>query len=192
MYVPVAYDRVSSAVLFVLRRKLMGAVGKAEGEGYFRSVAEALLGIMWTAEANGALDFANTRCYEYTGLNTEETIGSGWEQVLHPDDLAVTVQKWAMPFKAEMDMRSNIAFGGPMVLTGGFWEERIPFAAIRGQSSSGLGPAPTLKIRSTTSRFWRSRSRRARRSWLTPIRGFRKRCVNETWPAKNSTGRTKE
>ena len=54
MYVPVAYDRVSSAVLFVLRRKLMGAVGKAEGEGYFRSVAEALLGIMWTAEANGA------------------------------------------------------------------------------------------------------------------------------------------
>ena len=70
----------------------MGAVGKAEGEGYFRSVAEALLGIMWTAEANGALDFANTRCYEYTGLNTEETIGSGWEQVLHPDDLAVPSQ----------------------------------------------------------------------------------------------------
>ena len=83
-------------VLFAIRRWRTKTAATPQGEAYFHSVAEALPGIMWTAGADGALDFANSRWYHYTGMSREQTIGSGWEQVLHLDDLAVTRQKWAM------------------------------------------------------------------------------------------------
>lgn len=86
---------LSCVALLVVSRWRGGLGGKTHGEAYFRTVAEALPGMMWTARPEGSLDFANTRWYEYTGLRTKQTIGSGWEQVLHPDDLPVTRQKWA-------------------------------------------------------------------------------------------------
>ena len=86
-------------VLFAVRRQRLGVARRAvagaiAGEGYFRNVAEALPGMMWTARPNGALDFANSRWHEYTGLSPEQTHGSGWEKALHPDDLPVTLEKW--------------------------------------------------------------------------------------------------
>ena len=82
-------------LLLVASRRRTRAVGKTQGEAYFRAVAEALPAIMWTAGPNGDLDFANGRWYEYTGLSAEQTIGSGWKEALHPDDLPATLQKWA-------------------------------------------------------------------------------------------------
>ncbi len=82
-------------LLLVISRRRTPAVGKAQGEVYFRSVAEALPEIMCTAGSDGALDFANGRWYEYTGRSREQTVGSGWNEVLHPDDLPATLQKWA-------------------------------------------------------------------------------------------------
>jgi diguanylate cyclase (GGDEF)-like protein/PAS domain S-box-containing protein len=85
---------LSCLVLLAIRRQWAGVEGKAHGETYFRSAAEALPEIMWTAGPEGALDFANTRWYEYTGLSREQSIGAGWEGALHPDDLPATLQKW--------------------------------------------------------------------------------------------------
>jgi diguanylate cyclase (GGDEF)-like protein/PAS domain S-box-containing protein len=86
-------------VLFVVKRKRMGVVRNAVGgaradEGYFRTVAEALPGMMWTAGPDGAVDFVNSRWHEYTGLSLEQTGGAGCEKALHPDDLPVTIERW--------------------------------------------------------------------------------------------------
>lgn len=63
-------------------------------EVYFRGLAEAIPQIVWTARPNGELDFYNQRWYDYTGKTEEETRGWGWQHVLHPEDLAMCMQKW--------------------------------------------------------------------------------------------------
>lgn len=63
-------------------------------EEHFRSMAEALPQIVWTADSAGGVDWFNRRWYEYTGL--PEGIGEGWswDQSLHPDDLPGTLIGW--------------------------------------------------------------------------------------------------
>jgi PAS domain S-box-containing protein len=65
-----------------------------EREAHFRTLAEAIPQIVWTADPDGDLDYYNQRWFDYTGMTLEETRGWGWEPVLHPQDLAACVQRW--------------------------------------------------------------------------------------------------
>lgn len=58
------------------------------------AVAEILPQLVWTADATGAVDYVNLRWSEYTGLPSSETVGVGWAQVLHPDDVERTWAIW--------------------------------------------------------------------------------------------------
>ncbi|HEY6339662.1 MAG TPA: diguanylate cyclase [Candidatus Sulfotelmatobacter sp.] len=63
-------------------------------ELYFRTLAEAIPEMIWTATPDGLDDFFNRRWFEYTGLTTEQSQGSGWTVAIHPDDLAPCLAKW--------------------------------------------------------------------------------------------------
>ena len=63
-------------------------------EQLYRVLAEAIPQIVWTARADGWLDYYNQRWFEYTGLSLEETQGWGWQPVLHPDDLENCLERW--------------------------------------------------------------------------------------------------
>ena len=47
-------------------------------ESTFRDVIEAIPTFAWTARPDGSIEFANRYWQEYTGLSTEELMGSGW------------------------------------------------------------------------------------------------------------------
>ncbi|MFT3914149.1 MAG: PAS domain S-box protein [Anaeromyxobacteraceae bacterium] len=65
-----------------------------ESEAQFRSLANALPAIVWTATPEGAITFANDVWFDYTGLAREGGM-SGWaERVLHPDDRDAAVAAW--------------------------------------------------------------------------------------------------
>ncbi|MFN3431124.1 MAG: PAS domain-containing protein, partial [Candidatus Sericytochromatia bacterium] len=66
----------------------------SQSEARFRELADAMPQIVWTAVADGSLDYYNQRWFDYTGLTLEQTRGWGWDVVLHPDDLARTVDTW--------------------------------------------------------------------------------------------------
>ncbi|MEG4502733.1 PAS domain S-box protein [Microcoleus sp. F6_B4] len=63
-------------------------------EQLYRVLAEAIPQIVWTARADGWVDYYNRRWFEYTGLTVEETQGWGWHLALHPDDAADAVERW--------------------------------------------------------------------------------------------------
>ncbi|MEG3982910.1 PAS domain S-box protein, partial [Microcoleus sp. T3B2] len=63
-------------------------------EQLYRVLAEAIPQIVWTATADGWLDYYNQRWFEYTGLTLEETQGWGWQPVLHPDDVENCLERW--------------------------------------------------------------------------------------------------
>ncbi|MFO0983438.1 MAG: PAS domain S-box protein [Planctomycetota bacterium] len=60
----------------------------------YRFLTQAIPQIVWTARANGELDYFNRRWFEYSGLAVAESEGLQWQQAIHPDDLARTVERW--------------------------------------------------------------------------------------------------
>ena len=66
-----------------------------ESERRYRALADAMPQIVWTARADGYLDYYNRRWFEYTGMSFEETRGWGWQPVLHPDDVEHALRTWA-------------------------------------------------------------------------------------------------
>jgi len=65
-----------------------------ESELYFQTMAEAIPEIIWTAGPDGADDYFNQKCFDYTGLTLEQLRGTGWTVIVHPDDLGLCVEKW--------------------------------------------------------------------------------------------------
>ncbi len=61
----------------------------------FRTMADAMPQMVWTARADGFVDYYNQRWYDYTGLTLEETQGWGWKQTQHPDDVQRSIDMWS-------------------------------------------------------------------------------------------------
>ncbi|MGA8349115.1 MAG: PAS domain S-box protein [Isosphaeraceae bacterium] len=65
-----------------------------ESERRFRTLAEALPHMVWTAEPDGAHDYFNARNTEYTGIAFEQLRGWEWQATIHPDDLSRCLELW--------------------------------------------------------------------------------------------------
>jgi PAS domain S-box-containing protein len=57
-------------------------------------LADAMPEMVWTAQADGSVDYFNQRWIKYTGLTLEECRHWGWKVVLHPDDLPRCLDRW--------------------------------------------------------------------------------------------------
>jgi NO-binding membrane sensor protein with MHYT domain len=147
-----------------------------ERELYFHTMAEAVPEIIWTAKPDGADDYFNQRCFDYTGLTFEQSRGAGWTVAVHPDDLALVWRNGETRCAPVTPTTWSIACGGRMESSGGFYAGVIPSAIPREGLSNGSEPVRTSKIRSRTSKFWRSRFWNGPRNWPTPTRGCRRRC----------------
>lgn len=65
-----------------------------QSEQRYRYLAEAIPQLVWTSDADGQCDFFNQKWSDYTGLSLEESLGSGWLAVLHPDDVNSATDVW--------------------------------------------------------------------------------------------------
>jgi len=114
---------VFAVIGFTLRSNRMRAIRTGvvhalgdDGEARFRTLAEAIPQIVWTALPDSGVDYCNRRWYEVTGLSEQQTLGFGWSTGLHPDDRPVALQNWEKvlhtgePF--EMEYRLKNAAGG--------------------------------------------------------------------------------
>jgi PAS domain S-box-containing protein len=66
-----------------------------ESQHRYRFLAEATPGLVWTATANGNIDYFNQRWTDYTGLTHEEGKNWGWQSAVHPDDLPSCIARWS-------------------------------------------------------------------------------------------------
>jgi PAS domain S-box-containing protein len=77
----------------------IGASKRAEralrdGEARLATLTEAMPQLVWTADANGDVDYFNRRWYDYTGTTRAESVGRGWIETVHPDDRPVVRERW--------------------------------------------------------------------------------------------------
>jgi PAS domain S-box-containing protein len=67
--------------------------------------------IVWSAGADGWVDWYSRRWYEYTGQTVEDAAGWGWQAAHHPDDFLEVMRRWphsiatGEPFEMEFRLR---------------------------------------------------------------------------------------
>jgi PAS domain S-box-containing protein len=80
-------------------------------ERKLRDVIETIPTFAWTALPDGSVDFVNWHWKDYTGLSTENTVGAGWQDAVHVQDLERHIEKWraslatGSPFESEVRYR---------------------------------------------------------------------------------------
>jgi PAS domain S-box-containing protein len=66
----------------------------------YEALLEALPQMVWKADAEGVVYYANRRWLDYTGLSLENSGRLGWDVVLHSEDRERTWEAWASATKS--------------------------------------------------------------------------------------------
>ncbi|MET0374176.1 MAG: PAS domain S-box protein, partial [Rhizorhabdus sp.] len=75
------------------RRRVQRALEMSEAQ--FSALAQNMPNQVWTARADGWLDWFNDQVYAYCGAERGSLDGDGWTRLVHPDDLPQAVERWA-------------------------------------------------------------------------------------------------
>lgn len=77
----------------------------------FRALAESIPHLVWVAGADGATEYVNTQCTDYTGEPRDASYGWAWVDLVHPDDAERAAAAWRhaveteTPFDSEYRLR---------------------------------------------------------------------------------------
>jgi PAS domain S-box-containing protein len=69
-------------------------VALQQREHQLREITETIPAMIWCADADGQLTYANRRFTEYTGWDTPEVCDLEYRKSIHPDDWENVIQKW--------------------------------------------------------------------------------------------------
>jgi PAS domain S-box-containing protein len=82
-----------------------------DSEVRFQAIADSIEQMVWSSDAAGRHDYFNQRWYDFTGAAPGSCDASGWEALLHPDDLPRARGLWAEslrtgePYRIEYRLR---------------------------------------------------------------------------------------
>ena len=65
-----------------------------ENDQQFQLICDTMPQMLWTTTAEGLHDWFSRRWYDYTGLSVQQSIGLGWQNPFHEDDMRQTYKKW--------------------------------------------------------------------------------------------------
>jgi PAS domain S-box-containing protein len=60
----------------------------------YRNLADQMPQLFWITQPDGYHEYYNQRWYDYTGTTFDQTRGSGWANLLHPDDVERSIKIW--------------------------------------------------------------------------------------------------
>src|SRR6266481_487414 len=76
---------------------------RKRAEQELRNIVDTIPAVVWVARPDGSNTYANSRFVAYSGMVPAQTAGSGWREVVHPDDLEKHEGRW----------RASVASGEP-------------------------------------------------------------------------------
>jgi len=93
------------------RRRLQAEA--ARRDTYFRALVDASPAMLWTTDAGEQCTYLSQRWYDFTGRRTEQDLGRGWLENVHPDDRQRTVDAYIqaatarVPFAIDFRLRRH-------------------------------------------------------------------------------------
>ncbi len=86
-----------------------------ESEDRYRFLAENIPVQIWTALPDGRLDYVTAQTARHFGLTPARLLDEGWQNVLHPDDLPLAIERWTHALTTgepyEVEFRLKLADG---------------------------------------------------------------------------------
>ncbi|WP_434718535.1 ATP-binding protein [Paraburkholderia sp. A1BS-2L] len=79
-----------------------------EAERRFRSLADAIPHVVWTADPDGSVDFISQRLETYSGLAASQLEGWSWTEILHPDDMQSAVENWKQALSRGVEYQMEV------------------------------------------------------------------------------------
>ncbi|MGA8036814.1 MAG: PAS domain-containing protein [Candidatus Acidiferrales bacterium] len=73
---------------------LMDVTSAKEAETRTRMIIDTVPAQIWTETPDGVVDYVNRRWIDYTGMTLDQAMGSGWNRMVHPDDLERVLKTW--------------------------------------------------------------------------------------------------
>ena len=64
-------------------------------EEQYRLLAESIPHPAWVARPDGTTEYWNGQYRDLTGASLPEVLDSGWQRIIHPDDLPPTLRAWS-------------------------------------------------------------------------------------------------
>jgi PAS domain S-box-containing protein len=79
-----------------------------DSEERFRNLANVVPDVVWTADADGSITFANDRWFHYCGIAPEQNARQWPELVLHPDDRERCIAQWSRALREGVDYEIEV------------------------------------------------------------------------------------
>ncbi|HEU4323203.1 MAG TPA: PAS domain-containing protein [Roseiflexaceae bacterium] len=130
-----ATDLARRAAVAVDNARLLDSLRRSEER--YRELAEAMPLVVWTAQANGEVDYFSQRWYDYTGQSVGQSHGQGWTEAIHPEDLPECQRRW-----------------GEAVRTGEPYEVEYRWRSADGSYRWYLGRALPVRAKNGRIRYW--------------------------------------
>lgn len=123
-------------------------------ERKFREAVETIPALAFIAQPMGQCLYVNERWSEYTGLKEEQALGSGWQAVVHPDDLGrvqrMTKESQASGERLEYEARLR---GGKDGVYRWFQTRAVPVRDKRGKIIKWYGVTNDIQDRKRAERL---------------------------------------
>jgi len=103
--------KLNELVLRLAARGRTTAEALAAGQARYTSLANVVPQLIWTANAQGEVEYVNDRWVAYTGLPLENARGGGWRAAIDPPQEPAIREQWSRsvrsgePFAAEVRLR---------------------------------------------------------------------------------------
>jgi len=88
------------------RRQAEAVIRQQEAE--LRQVVDTIPALVWSTLPDGSNTYVNKRFAEYSGSSPEQTAGSGWKALIHPDDLERHAAKWIKALATGKPLESEV------------------------------------------------------------------------------------
>jgi PAS domain S-box-containing protein len=83
------------------------AIRLAAAERRFRELAESLPQLVWTCRSDGYCDYLGPQWERYSGVPIERLAGSGWLDLVHPDDRDSAATAWRAAVESQQIYRAE-------------------------------------------------------------------------------------
>jgi PAS domain S-box-containing protein len=83
-----------AGVLIDVTAQKLAEQALSKSEKLYRAIGESIDYGVWVCDAQGRNTYASEQFLRLLGLTQEQSSGVGWTQLLHPDDVAATLDAW--------------------------------------------------------------------------------------------------
>lgn len=106
---------------------------------HFRLLASEAPQLGWITDSQGELVWFNQQWFTYTGLSFEESVGIGWRQALHPDNVEKALETWKTATETQKTYEVTYQLRGADGIYRWYLARAVPTFNKSGEITSWIG-----------------------------------------------------